>query len=95
MLFPIFSLLLLLLSLFQSDLFLQVGHADLELIGAVSLKAFFEVSLELSLVLAELVDPIVPLLLWQEWNVLIVAVIHDILQHDRARCQLPLLLRGA
>jgi hypothetical protein len=95
MLFPIFSFLLLLLSLLQSDFFLQVGHADLELIGAVSLKAFVEVSLELPLVLAELVDPIVPLLLWQEWNVLIVAVVHDILEDDRARCQLPLLLRGA
>jgi len=94
MLFPIISLLLLLLSLLQSDLFLQVGHADLELIGAVSLKAFVEVSLELPLVLAELVDPVVPLLLWQEWNVLIVAVVHDILEDDRARCQLPLLLRG-
>jgi hypothetical protein len=95
MLFTILSLLLLLLSLLQSDLFLQVGHADLELIGAVSLKAFVEVGLELPLVLAELVDPIVPLLLWQEWNVLIVAVVHDILEDDRARCQLPLLLRGA
>jgi hypothetical protein len=95
MLFTILSLLLLLLSLLQSDLFLQVGHADLELIGAVSLKAFVEVGLELPLVLAELVDPIVPLLLWQEWNVLIVAVVHDILENDRARCQLPLLLRGA
>jgi hypothetical protein len=95
MLFPILSLLLLLLSLLQSDLFLQVGHADLELIGAVSLKAFVEVGLELPLVLAELVDPVVPLLLWQEWNVLIVAVVHDILEDDRARCQLPLLLRGA
>lgn len=94
MLFPIISLLLLLLSLLQSDLFLQVGHADLELIGAVSLKAFVEVSLELPLVLAELVDPVVPLLLWHEWNVLIVAVVHDILQHDRPGCQLPLLLRG-
>jgi len=94
MLFPIISLLLLLLSLLQSDLFLQVGHADLELIGAVSLKAFVEVSLELPLVLAELVDPVVPLLLWQEWNVLIVAVVHDILEDDRPRCQLPLLLRG-
>jgi hypothetical protein len=95
MLFTILSLLLLLLSLLQSDLFLQVGHADLELIGAVSLKAFVEVGLELPLVLAELVDPVVPLLLWQEWNVLIVAVVHDILEDDRARCQLPLLLRGA
>jgi hypothetical protein len=94
MLFPIISLLLLLLSLLQSDLFLQVGHADLELIGAVSLKAFVEVSLELPLVLAELVDPVVPLLLWQEWNVLIVAVVHDILEDDRPGCQLPLLLRG-
>jgi hypothetical protein len=94
MLFPIISLLLLLLSLLQSDLFLQVGHAYLKLVGAVSLKAFVEVSLELPLVLAELVDPVVPLLLWHEWNVLIVAVVHDILEDDRARCQLPLLLRG-
>ena len=94
MLFPILSLLHLLLSLLQRDLFFQVSNTDLELVGAVSLKALVEVSLELVLVLAELVDPIVPILLGQEWNVLIVAVVHNILQHDRARCQLPLLLRG-
>jgi len=94
MLFPILSLLHLLLSLLQRDLFFQVSNTDLELVGSVSLKTFVEVSLELVLVLAELVDPIVPILLGQEWNVLIVAVVHNILQHDRARCQLPLLLRG-
>lgn len=93
MLFPILSLLHLVLSLLQRYFFFQVSYTDLELIGAVSFKAFVEVSLELVLVLAELVDPIVPVLLGQEWNVLIVAVVHNILQHDRARCQLPLLFR--
>ena len=94
MLFPILSLLHLVLSLLQRDFFFQVSNTNLELVGAVSLKAFVEVSLELVLVLAELVHPIVPVLLRQEWNVLIVTVVHNILQHDRARCQLPLLLRS-
>lgn len=79
MLFPILSLLHLLLGLLQRDLLLQVSHTDLELIGAVSLKAFFEVGLELFLVLAELVHSIIPVFLWQEWNVLIVTVVHNIL----------------
>jgi len=92
MLFPILSRLHLLLSLLQSDLLFQVSYTDFELVWAVSLKAFVEVSLELVLVLAELVHPIVPVLLRQERNVLIVTVVHNILQHGRARWQLPLLL---
>ncbi len=82
MLFHIFSLLQLFLSLLQRNLFLQVSYTNLELIGPVSLEAFVEVSLELTLVLAELIHPIVPVLLRQEWNILIVTVVHDILQHD-------------
>jgi len=92
MLFGILPLFQLLFGLLKSDFLAQIRNSNLILIRPVSFEASVQECGILALVLAELVHSVVSIFLRLKRDVLSVAIVYDVLQHNRLSGELPLLL---